>query len=284
MPIPSTFADLSITAGANSPAGSESPATTDDYLRVLSAFLKSIQSNTGNGWASPYAALDGSGNLGIGGTPAARLHVSGSSPTEARLETTGDLTGTASANYTIRGSNGASASVGFSGSPFLNIVQSLNSSIRFFTNNTEKLQLTADGRLYGKSLHDNAGDLSGATNQYIASGTYTPTVTAVTNVDSVSAAVVRWMRVGNCVTVFGSVTVDPTAASTLTIFRMSLPIASNLTVNADCAGTATATNSGQTGAWVIQGEPVNDVALFSTSLVPSASSHGLSFIFGYQVI
>jgi hypothetical protein len=40
MPIPSTMADLSITAASNFPAGSESPTTGDDYLRAHAAILR----------------------------------------------------------------------------------------------------------------------------------------------------------------------------------------------------------------------------------------------------
>ncbi|RYF30740.1 MAG: hypothetical protein EOO23_04425 [Comamonadaceae bacterium] len=39
MPVPSTLADLNVTPGLNSPPGSESPTTADDYLRTLSAFI-----------------------------------------------------------------------------------------------------------------------------------------------------------------------------------------------------------------------------------------------------
>lgn len=66
MPVPSTFADLSTTPASNSPAGSESPTDGDNYIRTLAAFLKSISSNTGNGWTTPYLALAGgtmTGNL-----------------------------------------------------------------------------------------------------------------------------------------------------------------------------------------------------------------------------
>ncbi|CAB4126077.1 hypothetical protein UFOVP73_2 [uncultured Caudovirales phage] len=54
MPVPSLITSLSTTPASNSPAGSESPALIDDYLRTLSAFLASIRDNAGNGWVSPY--------------------------------------------------------------------------------------------------------------------------------------------------------------------------------------------------------------------------------------
>lgn len=42
MPVPSAIANLSTTPGSNSPSGGESPALTDDYLRTLSAFIKTL--------------------------------------------------------------------------------------------------------------------------------------------------------------------------------------------------------------------------------------------------
>lgn len=41
MPVPSSMDDLSTTASSNSPAGSENPATTDDYHRAIQAVLRS---------------------------------------------------------------------------------------------------------------------------------------------------------------------------------------------------------------------------------------------------
>lgn len=43
MPVPASINDLSTTAGNNSPAGSESPTTTDDYLRALAAFIAALR-------------------------------------------------------------------------------------------------------------------------------------------------------------------------------------------------------------------------------------------------
>ena len=43
MPVPASINDLSTTAGNNSPAGSESPATTDDYLRAHAAFIAALR-------------------------------------------------------------------------------------------------------------------------------------------------------------------------------------------------------------------------------------------------
>lgn len=51
MPVPSLITELSQTAGSNSPAGSESPITTDDYLRAHAAFIAQLRD--GNGFDTP---------------------------------------------------------------------------------------------------------------------------------------------------------------------------------------------------------------------------------------
>lgn len=43
MPVPTSIDDLSTTASSNSPAGSEGPASGDDYLRALSAFIAELR-------------------------------------------------------------------------------------------------------------------------------------------------------------------------------------------------------------------------------------------------
>jgi hypothetical protein len=46
MPLPSSINDLSQTAGSNSPAGSESPSTIDDYLRVYASYIALLRDLT----------------------------------------------------------------------------------------------------------------------------------------------------------------------------------------------------------------------------------------------
>lgn len=67
------------------------------------------------------------------------------------------------------------------------------------------------------------------------SGTYTPTGTVVTNLDSVTPNVSHYVRVGDEVTVFGSTAVDPTASGSIT-FGISLPIASNFAASTNASG------------------------------------------------
>ena len=106
---------------------------------------------------------------------------------------------------------------------------------------TERLRITSDGRLYGTALHNNAGAVTGTTNQYIASGTYTPTFTSVTNCSSTVGNGVsdfHWIRVGNVVHVSGQC-YTTTGGAGAVAFAISLPIASNLTSTGELTGTCT---------------------------------------------
>lgn len=56
MPIPSSIADLSTTAGSNSPAGSDPPTEGDNYLRAIQAILKTADNDRVAGSAALSAA------------------------------------------------------------------------------------------------------------------------------------------------------------------------------------------------------------------------------------
>lgn len=104
---------------------------------------------------------------------------------------------------------------------------------------SERFRITTDGRFYGTALHNNAGAVTGTTNQYIASGTTAGgNATAVTNVTGTPTySTLTWLRVGNVVTVGGSVSAQATTAGTPLQIRFPLPIASAFTAAEDCSGT-----------------------------------------------
>ena len=64
MPVPASITDLSTTPASNSPAGSESPTTLDEYLRTQAAFIAQLRDGTGFGVAVR------SNSLGSAGAPA----------------------------------------------------------------------------------------------------------------------------------------------------------------------------------------------------------------------
>lgn len=118
----------------------------------------------------------------------------------------------------------------------------------------------------------------------IASGTYTPTLTGVTNISASTAYACNYMRVGNTVTVSGKIlfTLTGTGAYELGI---SLPVASNFANNYECAGVGTGTTSTPAASDVgyIKADTTNDRA----SLLGDdndTSSHEHYFTFTYTII
>jgi hypothetical protein len=126
------------------------------------------------------------------------------------------------------------------------ITNLLNTSDFVIYNNTDGaagLQLKGDRTLrlpaYGAGMltTDSSGNVSASG---FASGTYTPTLTNVANLDASTAYVCQYFRVGNTVTVSGKVDVDPTTITTSTTLGISLPIASDFANAEDCGGVAAA--------------------------------------------
>ncbi len=77
----------------------------------------------------------------------------------------------------------------------------------------------------------------------VTAGTWTPTGTSVSNNASApSPGTGFYTRVGDIVTFSVIVSVEPTSASTATIFDLSLPIASSFTTAAQAIGTAASIN------------------------------------------
>lgn len=75
----------------------------------------------------------------------------------------------------------------------------------------------------------------GAVITALTTGTYTPTATIVTNTDGVTAAVLKYMQVGDTVTVWGGLQADASAGGFAAV-RLTVPIASTFTAVGDAVG------------------------------------------------
>jgi hypothetical protein len=156
------------------------------------------------------------------------------------------------------------------------------SSIQFFPAGVHSMSLFGNGRVAFKSIH-NVGPVTGTTDQFISSGTYTPTVTNSANTSSLSGAGCQWTRVGNVVTVSGRALFSTTSASVYTALTISLPIASSLT-GGSLAGTsaridvsAFASNAGS----IIAGAGVATLAFKNDAATGAGTGH--AFTFTYEV-
>lgn len=118
--------------------------------------------------------------------------------------------------------------------------------------------------------------------QLIDAGFYTPTLTDVTNVASSTAVECRWFRIGCMVTVYGQVTVDPTAAApTATELGISLPIPSALANAREVSGVAACSAVQQSGR--ISADTTNDRAALLFSATDTAS-RAWGFTFSYPLL
>ena len=114
------------------------------------------------------------------------------------------------------------------------------------------------------------------------SGTYTPSVTNVANVSSSSPQVARWIRVGDQVTVYGRISIDPITTATSTQVRVSLPVASNIGSNNDLAGVCVGDLSDESAGHIV-GNAANDEALIEAFPV-STAQHTYAYTYSYTII
>lgn len=156
------------------------------------------------------------------------------------------------------------------------------STVRNTADNADRFVTLDDGRTYGTALHNNAGAVTGTTNQYIASGTYTPTLTHVSNISASTAAIAQWIRIGNVVTVSGKVNITFTLG-TVTL-GISLPIASNFATETQCAGASGLTNSLFTTTSIgVHADAANDRASLTFNTASSTTAD-FAYTFTYLVV
>lgn len=149
------------------------------------------------------------------------------------------------------------------------------------TTSSNWLNVTTNGRLYGIALHNNAGAVTGTTNQYIASGTYTPTGRTGTNTTAVTGdSSTKWMRVGNVVTVGGRASIT-TSASGATGFSLSLPIASAMTASGNLSGSGKVVSD---NAFNVFSDTTNDEIGFNGTMSGGAGTYSVDFIAIYTVL
>jgi hypothetical protein len=319
--VPTVITDTSSTAASNSPAGSENVfPNLDDYLRAHAKFIRDLYDGTltisGKTFTSPLGTVGaptysftGDTDTGLWSPAANTLAASTSGAETWRTLSTGEFlvkrTTTFDAAYKFQVGDGAgdyrslfnpntTFAIGVRNGASTNGVYFLGASAAatpdlLFSNTggTERFRMTDDGRIYGTALHNNSGAVTGATFQYIASGTYTPTLTNTTNVASSTARASQWMRVGNVVTVTGAATVTPSVGSSPTALGISLPIASTFTTAYQLAGTtsgaeASSGNGGFTGP-VIADTTNNRAIIKFTSNASNLNAQDSYYTFSYEV-
>lgn len=102
----------------------------------------------------------------------------------------------------------------------------------------------------------------------IESGTYTPSLSDLTNLNSATPEPWQYMRVGNVVTVSGTVNVEPTAAAgTITSFLFNVPINSDLQNPGELAGTLWGRENANHGGEIFEDDVNTGIAQFTAQSV-----------------
>ncbi len=116
------------------------------------------------------------------------------------------------------------------------------------------------------------------------SGTFTPTLTIVTNLDTLIAHVCYFTRIGDVVTVNGQVQINATAAGDI-VFRMSLPIASVFGNVRQLSGVSANddTTLVDVNVLAIRSDTVNNEAEFRNPVV-SLTTQTYHFNFAYLIL
>lgn len=222
--------------------------------------------NTLFGYTAGSNITSGSGNLILGDQINAQ-----SATASNQLSIQNIIFGTGNS---ATGTSVSTGKIGLGGPPVTDKVEIWHSGNQYFG-------FTSDGRMYGTALHNNGGSVTGTGNQYIASGSYSPTITSVTNLNSSSANGFMWTRVGNVVHVSGYLALSATVAGgTQTEAAISLPIASNLVNDYNLNGCGTTMNLLQEGSLI--GDTTNDRASFRY-LAQDTGSYDIRVVFMYLV-
>jgi hypothetical protein len=118
------------------------------------------------------------------------------------------------------------------------------------------------------------------------SGTYTPTFTNTTNIDSSSAnGTWKWTRIGTFVTVWGVASIDPTSSGSGVTIGISFPTASAIALDTDVVGNcviSSAPGSATTTSGNIFGDVTNDRATMEF-VAPNTTAYRYAVHFSYEV-
>jgi hypothetical protein len=139
----------------------------------------------------------------------------------------------------------------------------------------------ASGTVASAAAFDASGNIITAPYNQVASGTYTPAVTQVENVGPYLAYTATYIRVGNVVTVYGSVNIGATIGGSTSIIYLSTPVNSAFTTVGQAYGSFTGALNTFYGP-ITSTNVVNVVRLDVT--MPDTSVRNYYYQYQYQVL
>jgi hypothetical protein len=117
----------------------------------------------------------------------------------------------------------------------------------------------------------------------VSSGSSTPTLTNTTNVTGAANMTATYVKIGDIVTVYVSITATVTTAATLTVITGTLPI-NRVSIISDLVGSGIAVPSGFASADPCRFQMANNTTQFTISCVPTANGvYGFNGSFSYKI-
>lgn len=219
MAIPTVITDLSATIASNSPAGGDQAfPNIDDYLRAAYGFIRQ------------------------GDTKAANIASAGTTDLGAAVGRIVDVTGTTAITSFGTVAAGIWRIVRFTGALTLthnatSLILPGGANITTAAGDACIAVSLGSGNWVVVSYQRASGAALTPTDTLtLASGTWTPTATAVTNVSSITPYECRYIRVGNIVSFAGAVFVYPENRNNASEFRLTTPINSAWTDQEQASG------------------------------------------------
>lgn len=135
-------------------------------------------------------------------------------------------------------------------------------------------------------IHKLVGVGAGIQQEDATFGTYTPTLTNVTNVSASTAGECQFQRAGNVITVSGALTgVQSTAAATTSRIRLSLPMPTTLPGTSAAAGAGVFSSGASLGtACAMYGNTANNAIDIDWLAPNNTASQAIRFSFTYRVV
>lgn len=259
-------------------AEAETGFTTGNFLRVASD--GTLEERTPAQVRSDIGAGTGSGSV----TSVAVANATGITWTGSPITGSGTFTPTLDATLqALAGANWAANSLAIGSG--VDTVAQVTFAANTFPARSSTGNLVAKAITdYGLSLVDDADASAARTTLELPTGTYTPSVTNVTNVTSSTPKVTGYVRHGNMVIVQGQIDVTPTAAATITEIRMSLPIATDLTSSEQLSGSGHEGGTGQFVSCSIYGVAATNDAILRFRSGAAGAVHAFPFLLMYRIL
>lgn len=154
-----------------------------------------------------------------------------------------------------------------------------STALAMVLNSSQQLRLPAYGA--GTLVSDASGNITSSAGGGGTQGTYTPSVTNSVNVSSASALVAMYTRIGNVVSVSGSMDINAAGAGP-TIALISVPINSNFANGQrDAGGAGVSRTSSVDLSGGIYGATTNTVAIHYQAV--ASGTHTFAFTFSYII-